>query len=200
MYDDDTRTRLIEQAAEVLTHEGPHALTTRRVAAAAGTSTNALYTLIGGKEELLREIYREAFTRLAAAFAAVPRTDDPLADYMNIGRAYVEQALRHPALYEVMFACPAPEFEPSPEDAAFAWSTFETNIEGAQRCIDAGLFVGDATEIATSMWCVSHGVVSLALGGMIPLDQAHPNHERLCEAVVAGMRATAERGAGPPVG
>jgi AcrR family transcriptional regulator len=182
---------LVEQAAELLTREGPHALTTRRVAAAAGTTTNALYTLIGGKEELLREIYYEGFRRLAEAFAAVPRTGDPVQDYRHIGRAYVEHALQNPAFYEVMFACPAPEFEPSLDDAAFAWGTFQTNIDGAQRCIDAGLFQGDATEIATEMWCISHGVSSLALGGMIPVAEAHPTHERLCDAVMLGMQAAA---------
>ena len=109
----------------------------------------------------------------------------------RIGRAYVEHALQNPAFYEVMFSCPAPEFEPSPEDAAFAWGTFQTNIDGAQRCIDAGLFAGDAVEIATAMWAVSHGVASLALGAMIPMAEAHPTHERLCDALMLGLRTAA---------
>lgn len=182
IYDDDLRTRLIEEAAGVLARDGAHALTTRRVASAAGTTTNALYTLIGGKEELLREIYREGFTRLAAAFDAVPRTDDPVADYRNVGRAYLDHAFENPALYEVMFACPAPEFVVSAEDAAFAFSTFQTNIDSAQRCIDAGVFAGDAGVIATRCWCVSHGVASLALGGMLPRADAEAHHDALTDA------------------
>jgi AcrR family transcriptional regulator len=148
-YDDATRLHLIERAAHVLTTEGPHALSTRRVAAEAGTSTTALYTLIGGKEELLREMYREGFGRLGAAFDAVPTTDDPLADYWGMGRAYLAHALDNPGLYAVMFSTPAPEFVPSPADADFAWSTFQANVDAAQRCIDAGVLDGDAAEIAS---------------------------------------------------
>jgi AcrR family transcriptional regulator len=197
VYDDETRTRLIEEAADLLSREGAHALTTRRVAAAAGTTTNALYTVIGGKAELLREVYNEAFRRLAAAFEGIARTGDPLEDYLALGRAYLDLALHNPALYEVMFGRPAREFLPTPEDAAFAWSTFETNIDAAQRCVDAGIFVGDATELATRMWCVSHGVASLALSGLIPIPDAHAHHEGLCAVVVQGLRVAA-RGATDP--
>jgi AcrR family transcriptional regulator len=187
-YDDATRLHLIERAAHVLTTEGPHALSTRRVAAEAGTSTTALYTLIGGKEELLREMYREGFGRLGAAFDAVPTTDDPLADYWGLGRAYLAHALDNPGLYAVMFSTPAPEFVPSPADADFAWSTFQANVDAAQRCIDAGVLDGDAAEIATRLWAVSHGVAALTLVGLMTADDAVAHHEGLLDALAAGLR------------
>lgn len=193
-YDDATRLHLIERAAALLTTEGPHALTTRRVASEAGTSTSALYSLIGGKEELLREMYREGFGRLAAAFDAVPVTDDPVADYRAMGRAYVAHALENPGLYAVMFSTPAPEFTPSQDDADFAWTTFEANIDAAQRCIDAGAFTGDAADIATQMWAVSHGIAALALVGMMTPEDAVRHHEGLVDASFAGRQPRAATG------
>jgi AcrR family transcriptional regulator len=187
VHGEETRIRLVEEAARILHTEGPHALTTRRVAAEAGTTTNALYRLIGGKEELLRAMYREGFERLAAAFAAVPRTDDPVADLYGIGAAYLAHALANPHLYEVMFACPAPEFDSTDEDRTFALSTFETNIAAVARCVDAGQLYGDPLMIATELWCVSHGVASLALAGMIPAEQAGAIHDQLAAAVFIGL-------------
>jgi AcrR family transcriptional regulator len=190
-YDDATRLHLIERAAALLTAEGPHALTTRRVASEAGTSTSALYSLIGGKEELLREMYREGFARLAAAFDAVPVSDDAVADYWEMGRAYVAHALDNPGLYAVMFSTPAPEFTPSQEDADFAWTTFEANIAAAQRCIDAGAFAGDATDVATQMWAISHGIAALTLVGMLTPEDAVRQHEGLLDACAVGRRPRA---------
>jgi AcrR family transcriptional regulator len=191
VHGEETRIRLIEEAARLLSTEGPHALTTRRVAAEAGTTTNALYRLIGGKEELLRAMYREGFERLAQAFEAVPRTSDPLADLYGVGTAYLDHALANPYLYEVMFACPAPEFDTTEDDRAFAFSTFETNIASVQRCIDAGLLAGDPVRIATELWCLSHGVASLALNRLIGADDVRGLHDDLCSAVMAGLGVTA---------
>ena len=53
-YDDDLRVQLIETAARLLADEGPHAVTTRRVATEVGTSTTAIYSLLGSKAELFR--------------------------------------------------------------------------------------------------------------------------------------------------
>jgi AcrR family transcriptional regulator len=47
---------LIDRAARLFSEAGPAALTTRRLAAEAGTSTMAIYTHFGSMSELIREI------------------------------------------------------------------------------------------------------------------------------------------------
>ena len=47
---DEVRETLIQTACRLLTTEGADALTTRRIAAEAGTTTMALYTRFGSKE------------------------------------------------------------------------------------------------------------------------------------------------------
>src|SRR4051794_28582838 len=105
-YDDELRVRLLEAAARLLHEEGPHAITTRRVAAAVGTSTTAIYSLIGPKDELIRAMHHEGFSRLAAHLARVPRTDDARGDLQRLGQAYQDMAVESPHLYNVMFSCP----------------------------------------------------------------------------------------------
>ena len=50
-----------------------------------------------------REVLAAAGASLAAAQDAVPTTDDPLADFAELGRSYRRWALEQPALYAVMF-------------------------------------------------------------------------------------------------
>src|SRR5688572_26337624 len=187
-YDDDLRARLVDAAASLLFEQGPHAVTTRR-AAAAGTSTTAIYSLLGGKEGLLRAMYLDGFGRLAERTGAVPPHDDPLEHLVALGRAYHESGLASPHLYRVMFDCPIPEFQVSDEDRAYALSTLQVLIDAVQVCVDRGLLPGPAPDLAVELWVVQHGFTSLAISGMLAMVEDPQAHlERICRAAVAGYR------------
>jgi hypothetical protein len=95
----------------------------------------------------------------------------------------------NPYLYEVMFHCPVKEFTPEPTDVEFALSTLQDVVVIAQRCIDAGMFVGAADDIAVEMWAVVHGVTSLVIAGMLDERTARARLAHLTEVVVSGNRA-----------
>ncbi|HEY8454370.1 MAG TPA: TetR/AcrR family transcriptional regulator [Actinopolymorphaceae bacterium] len=163
---DDLRSTLLDRAADLLAHEGPQALTTRRIAAAADTSTQAIYTLFGGKEGVVRAMYREGFRRLGAKLAQAPRTSDPVADITELGRAYRAAALENPNFYDVMFGRPVPEFRCTDDDRAESLATFTVLVDAVQRALDQGrLQGGTAKEIATHLWATVHGYVTLELAG-----------------------------------
>jgi AcrR family transcriptional regulator len=164
-YDDQLRTRLVEEAARLLADEGPAALTTRRIAAAVGTSTTAIYSLIGSKDELIQAVCAEGFARLAAHLATVERSEDPLADLANLSGAYLDMALESPALYRIMFGQSTTEI--TPDDTRPGVETLTTLVEAVQRAIDAGLLEGEAFTVAVQLWTLHHGVASLALTGML---------------------------------
>lgn len=127
----------------------------------------AVYTHFGSLAELVREVAREGFTRLADHIAAVPQTDSPLDDLLALGWAYRQNALDNPTLYAVMFGLV------SGGDHALAKSmsedgryTFDALVAGTQRVLDAGLFrPGDPEAIAAQLWSSLHGYVSLELAG-----------------------------------
>jgi AcrR family transcriptional regulator len=183
LHDDALRIRLLDVAGTLLTTEGPDALSLRRLAAAAGTSTSAVYALFGGKPGILRELFIEAFTRFAAHLDTVTPSDDPLADLLALGHAYRASALADPHLYAVMFGSPVPGFEPAPDDYAHAEATFAPLLDTVRRAVVAGLLRdADPAWIATALWANVHGLVSLELGSAMPAEAGRPGE--LFEAAI----------------
>jgi AcrR family transcriptional regulator len=133
------RRGLLDAAGRLLTSEGPGALRVRRVAREVNCSTKVIYTMFGGKEGLVEELYLEGFERLGGALEAVPHGENPLAYLGALGRAYRESALANPTHYAVMFGRPIPEFTPSPSSLRRARSTFEVLEEAVSWCMEAGI-------------------------------------------------------------
>jgi AcrR family transcriptional regulator len=186
LHDDALRIRLLDTAGSLLTSEGPDALSLRRLAAAAGTSTSAVYALFGGKPGILRALFVEAFTRFGAHLDTVRPSDDPLADILALGRAYRASATADPHLYTVMFGSPVPGFEPAPQDWAQAEATFTPLLDAVRRAVAAGLLIDvDPGLIAAALWANVHGLVSLELRRAMPPGAGAP-----AEVFEAAIRAT----------
>lgn len=173
-HTEDLGTRLVDEAGRILSTEGAGALSLRRLAAATGTSTMAVYTLFGDKQGLVAAMYRAGFERLGATLReAVGAADDPLTALANLGLAYRQAALANPHLYDLMFGRPVASYEPDAETKAVADAAYRPLVDGVQRCLDAGAMVanpsdGAAERIAFYLWAVSHGMVSLELAGQLP--------------------------------
>ncbi len=103
IYDQELKRRLLDEAGRVVTKHGLDALTLRRIAADAGTSTSAIYALIGGRDELILELFVEAYRSFGAAQFAVVPTGDTAVDLHALAVAYRAWALEHVYLYQVMF-------------------------------------------------------------------------------------------------
>lgn len=168
--DSDLRVRLIASAARLLAEEGPAALSTRRVAKDAGTSTMAVYTYFGSIAELVNAVVDDGFARLAAA-AIGPRTADPVADMISLGLGYVTHARLNPGLYTVMFGTTAlGPFRPSTEQ--LKTSRREVFDEFVAVCGRAGAdgrfeYNSDGWLIAHQLWTVVHGYVMLEFAGYV---------------------------------
>jgi AcrR family transcriptional regulator len=165
----DVRTRLIEEAARILGEEGPSALSARRLAAGAGTSTMAVYTHFGAMSAVVDEVATEGFRRLIAHVDAVGRSDDTIDDLRRSAAAYRDNALENRHLFDVMFgAISLGGFHgrgPDPEVAIAAFDQIASRIEWA---MDAGaLLPGDPREVAAQFWSALHGYVMLELSGMV---------------------------------
>jgi AcrR family transcriptional regulator len=169
---EDLATRLVDEAGRVLSDEGAAALSLRRLAAATGTSTMSVYTLFGDKSGLLTAMYRAGFERLGAAMAqAVASAPDPLTALAELGFAYRRTALANPHLYDLMFGRPVAAFEPQEADRDIAQAAYRPLVDAVQRCMDAGAMVaGGAERVASYLWSVTHGMVSLELAGQLAED------------------------------
>jgi len=159
------RDELIERAAELFIAREP--VTLRRVAAAAGTSTMAVYTHFGGMGGLLGAVRQEGFTRLARRLKELAHTDDSVADLTAVGRSYVANALDNPNLYLMMF-----DNRQALDDPDAAAAGFEVLISSARRARADRRFARscDPQAAATQLWAMTHGMVMLVLTGALPPD------------------------------
>ena len=159
-------------AARQLAEAGPHGLSLRKIAAAAGGSTQLVYTLFGGKSGLADALYAEGYQRLAAAMrealdqAAPPGDPERL---VAVGRAYLRFATGEPAFFTLMFGQPIAGFTPAPQTRARGREcTLGQVVAQVQACLDAGTLVGTtAEELARLCWLTVHGLASLEAAGMV---------------------------------
>jgi len=99
------RSRLVEVGVELVTTEGVQALSLREIARRAGVSHGAPRRYFPTHLELLSAIARRGFAELAALATAATgdETEDPREQLTRLGRVYLEFALSHRGMYELMF-------------------------------------------------------------------------------------------------
>lgn len=103
-HDEATRADLLDAAESLLAEVGPDAVGVRDIAAAAGVTTRAVYSLFGSKEALLHALATRAYRQLAVMVSAVRPTDHPGADLVTAGiEGFREFALSRPGLYRLAF-------------------------------------------------------------------------------------------------
>jgi AcrR family transcriptional regulator len=135
VHDDRTRAALRAAAERLIARGGPRALSVRAVATEAGTTTRAVYSLFGSKEELLVEALAQgAFEFIADALDALPLTDDPVADLIAIGvPVFRSLVIEHPALYRIAFQRVVPGMHAGPELTAARGRAYAHLTQRVQR-------------------------------------------------------------------
>src|SRR5690348_16252326 len=96
------RSALLDAAEHLLREGGVDGVWTRALAERVDTTTRAVYTVFGSKAGLLAALGERAFDILGTGVAALPETDDPVADLVEatvvVFRGF---ALEHPALFRL---------------------------------------------------------------------------------------------------
>ncbi|MFL1431748.1 MULTISPECIES: TetR/AcrR family transcriptional regulator [unclassified Nocardiopsis] len=100
----DTRRRVIDAAADILTRQGREAVTTRSVSAAAGVQPPTLYRLFGDMAGLFDAVAADGFDRYLAGKQAQEPSGDPVRDLRAGWDLHVRFGLDNPAHYVLMYA------------------------------------------------------------------------------------------------
>ncbi|MCV7028611.1 TetR/AcrR family transcriptional regulator [Mycobacterium sherrisii] len=174
------RDEMLHVAVNLLDHDGPDALQTRKIASAAGTSTMAVYTHFAGMRGLIAAVADEGLRQFDAALTVAP-TEDPVADLFRVGAAYRRYAIERPHMYRLMFGSTSAHGINAPAHNVLTltvaeieqhYQSFAHVVRGVHRCMAAGrIAVGraddDATVVATAaqFWALIHGFVMLELAG-----------------------------------
>jgi AcrR family transcriptional regulator len=196
------RDQLLAAAMRTVEAEGPEALRARELTAEVGVSTMAVYTHFGGMPGLFKAVIAEGLERFAAHVRRVPRTDDPMADLIAGGLAYVEFASEHPRLYRLMFGLAdraalrglAPNL-----DAADTWRSpagveaFSVLLESVERVIGVGDFrPQDPRQAALQVLSMTHGYLLLGFGGLVT-EETQGLITPLTVNLMAGLGADREK-------
>jgi len=159
VHNDSLRQELLAATADLVDREGPARVTLRDVASAAQTSTSAVYSLFGGKSQLLTAVVDDGFrsfrdSQVAAAPGGLPA----------LGAAYRTWALEHQALYRLMFGgalAAYVECQPSPDVAGDAMAPLIETVASAQAA--GTILMAPVDVVASAIWGQVHGLVSLEL-------------------------------------
>jgi AcrR family transcriptional regulator len=187
---DALHERGVASALELLAEEGVAGLTTRTVAQRANASVPAIYEVFGDKAGLIRAVFFEGFRMLADQMSALEPTGDPLADIRRLAEGFRRFVVANPVLAQVMLSRPFADFDPTPDDDKAGIKVRKIFVRHIRAAIDAGLFAGDATDIALVFFSFMDGMAAAEaahrLGGS---KQSVDRRWRLgLDALIAGLR------------
>jgi AcrR family transcriptional regulator len=167
-HDDETRAALRAAAERLVADGGPAALSVRAVAAEAGTTTRAVYSLFGSKEGLVVDaLAQSAFEFLADGVDMLIETDDPVADLVAVGiPVFRSLVLDHPALYRIAFQRIVPGLHAGPE-VTHAREEAHARLHAKIRRVQAAGLLGRKTvlEAALEFNAMLEGLANAELRG-----------------------------------
>jgi AcrR family transcriptional regulator len=157
------RQALLKHATKLLDKEGVEAVTIRAVARAADVSHAAPINHFESRNALLTALATSFFENLAADIdARVQSADDKLARVRAFAVALVEYGLRYPQRYRLMWR----------RDLLLPDAALQLSMDGIYERLTAELSgvrrrQGKSTHtVATAMWSLAHGYVSMRIDGM----------------------------------
>ena len=189
----ELRGKILDAARELFTSEGYDRVTMRRIAEAIEYSPTAIYQHFEDKDDLVRALCADEFSRLLAALPQQP-PEDPVQWVRQIGLAYARFGLRHPNHYRFMFMSPHREHDLS-EPGLKSYGVIR---DAVAKAIESGRFrQGDVDGTAQALWAMVHGAVALLITykpEQFPITPAVPDLvEQLVEAGIRGFLAEPSR-------
>jgi AcrR family transcriptional regulator len=163
----ELREELLAVAMRLLADGGIGAVTTRAVAAGAGSSLAAVNELFGGKAGLVRAIFLTGFAELADELSRLGTGENAETDVLELASAVRSFARRRPHLYEVMFSRPFGEFSPDEEDARAAEEIYRIVLRRVAAALGPASGKETAKDAAIGLFALVQGLVRLESSGLL---------------------------------
>lgn len=187
----ELRAELVAAAHALVREEGYDGLTIRKLATRVGYAPMSVYSYFADKHEILMALAENAFVELAQRMRQ-NQPGDPIAAMHAALTEYAEFGLGNPNEYRTVFMT---EKQRPPTEETFAQMesenpAFQVIIERVEACIAAGKLKGDARAIATALWTVAHGAVSLLITfPFYPFGDPKAYVMRMGDLALAGLAA-----------
>ncbi|CCE05990.1 Transcriptional regulator, TetR family [Bradyrhizobium sp. STM 3843] len=180
----EREARIVAAAREIAEREGWDAVTVRRLADEIEYSQPVLYSHFENRDAIVAAVAAEGFKDITTALQkAASRSSEPRNAVKNVALAYLDFALRRPALYEAMFVLPT--------NLRFAKAETRPELRAAFEALAAvvALFCADVAVAAATetFWATLHGLAELERSGRIR-PSARAERIALVVAALAGCR------------
>ena len=183
----DLRAALLATAMRMLEADEPFSL--RAVAREAGVSPTAPYRHFTDRDALESALAAQGLRDLKADLTTAGDLPATPADLAELAVAYVEFALRRPALFRVMFGNACDEGN---ADRVAAAADIHHLLEQAMAQVFPD---GDARELASAGWAFAHGMAYLHMDGKLPVTSGEQVADRVRTAfhAILSTRPAARR-------
>ncbi|WUR80932.1 TetR/AcrR family transcriptional regulator [Streptomyces phaeochromogenes] len=180
-YRAQVRTEIKERAWEQIATAGATALSLNAIAKQMGMSGPALYRYFAGRDELITELIRDAYSSLGDALRTAAESG---ADLAALAHALREWALADPHRYFLIYGTPVPGYHAPDDvtgiakgimatllDACAALPSdgpatpFDTHLESHSQWAAGHPAPPAALHRGLALWTRLHGVLSLELAG-----------------------------------
>jgi AcrR family transcriptional regulator len=183
----DTRTRLLNAAADLIAASPGEDFSLRSVCDAAGVKMPTLYHFFGSKQGLIDAVIERGFDMYLGEKMAMESSGDPIQDLRKGWDAHVEFGLRNPGFYTLMYGKVRPGYAPAEQSRA-------SEILGSLTA-DAetqGRLVVDSKQAAAHILAANIGVTLRLIIAAVPDQQLSA---AVREGVFAAITGTSQSGA-----
>ena len=160
-----TQKEIVNAAFKITRKEGFEQITSRKLAAAAGCSTQPIFRIYENMDGLKKDVYDKAAEYYLEYYDEFPKTHD--VPFVDLGLAYIGFAQKYPHLFKLLF------ISQQGADSMSMYDLVNGNSENVVKEINRARANGalDAQQLFMQMWIFIHGAGCMAVTGDYDLDE-----------------------------
>ena len=161
-----TKKDIVNAAFKITKKEGFEQITSRKLAAVAGCSTQPIFRIYENMDEMKVDVYDKAAEYYSDYYADYPKTHD--VPFVDLGLAYIGFAQKHPHLFRLLF------ISQQNDDTRSMYDLVNGSRENVVKEINRATAQGasNAQQLFMQMWIFIHGAGCMAVTGDYDLDEA----------------------------
>ena len=179
------KDEILRAATALIRRDGPAALNARSLARELGCSTQPIFRLFSGMDELRSAVINQASDAFyAAMYSCMDKTENP---YLRMGLFYLSYAQDEPQLFKLIF------MRDRVTDGCYTEEQTAYNALYARISQTLGIPFKDAQDFYVRTWLYAHGLaVSMATKYIPRMSEAdmEANLRECCRAAAMAMHLT----------
>jgi len=165
----DMKQLILNSAHKLFVEKGFDKVSIRNIAEAIEYSPATIYLYFKDKDEVLHALHRDGFKFLVECFAPLAAIEHPFERLKEMGRIYIEFALKNPDTYKLLFVMEEPmRHVQNCRDAEWDEGdrAFEILTSTVAQCQQYNYFKDfQAESLSFVIWSAMHGLCTLRTSG-----------------------------------